>query len=65
MVRASEAPGCGGQSSGGPSGGLQVEEWASRCFAWEMDSLWAEAELGEQHYPASGSTREVAAEHTR
>lgn len=38
MVGASAAPGCGGQSSGGPGGRLQVEEWASQCFAWEMDS---------------------------
>lgn len=40
MGRASAAPGCGGQSSGGPGGGLQVGELAPGCFSWEMGSLW-------------------------
>lgn len=65
MVGASEALGCGGQSPGDPGGRVQVEEWASWCFAWQMSSFWSETECGDQHYQASGSTREVAAEHTR
>lgn len=63
MVGACVALGCGGQSPGGPGSRVQVEEWTSRCEA--PSSLWTEADCGDQHYQASGSTREVAAEHTR
>lgn len=63
MGRASAAPGCGGQSSGGPGGGLQVGELAPGCFSWEMGSLWAQVECEDQHSTASGSSPEETAGH--
>lgn len=65
MGRAAAAPGCGGQSSGGPGGGLQVGELAPGCFSWKMGSLWAQVEREDQHSTASGSTPEEAAEQAR
>lgn len=63
--QAAAVPGCGGQSSGGPGGGLQVGELAPGCFSWEMDSLWAEVKRKDQHYTAASPSQEEAAERAR